>query len=137
MEPVDLLVGTSEADAATAVPAHRVARQHLELRIELGAVDVDARHIKRGVEVRTLPGSMPSRAGGELALFDEYDVCPALECEMVKEPCPHHPASDDHDPRMCSQGDLILVILEGARWRPPPRPRLCSPARGSHSRRRV
>src|SRR5215510_15693547 len=122
MEPVDLLVGTSKADAATAVPAHRVARQHLELRIELGAIDVDARHIERGVEVRTLPGSMPGRAGGKLTFLDEYDICPALECEMVEKPCPHHPTSDDHDPRMCSQGDLILVISEtstrdGARLR--------------------
>src|SRR6516165_431839 len=119
LAPVDLLVVTSEADAATAVPTHRVARQRLELRIELGAIDVDACHIERGVEVRTLPGSMPSRAGGKLALLDEYDVCPTLECEMVEDPCPHHPTSDDHDPRMCSQGDLILVILKGARWRPP------------------
>src|SRR5262249_44844190 len=116
------------------------ARQRLELRIEPSAVDVDARQIERGVEVRTLPGSMPSRAGGKLALLDEYDVCPTLECEMVEEPCPHHPASDDHDPRMGSQGDLLLVILRrrrDAQWPPPPGLRLCSPAQGSHCRRRV
>ena len=99
-EPVHLLVRQGEADAAAAMPAHRLAGQRLEPGIELGAVDMHLRHVERAVEMRALAGRMPGRARGQFALLDEDDVAPAFERQMVEEAGPHDPAADDHHPRM-------------------------------------
>ncbi len=50
--------------------------------------------------MRALAGRMPGGAGSELALFDEHDVAPAFERQMVGEANAHDAAADNDHPRM-------------------------------------
>jgi hypothetical protein len=100
MEPFDLLMRAREADAAAAVPADVLAGQLLQLGIQAHAVIMDLGHVVVGDEVRALPGRVPGGAGGQLALLDQQTVGPAFLRQVVEQAGAHHPAADDHDPRV-------------------------------------
>jgi hypothetical protein len=117
-EPLDLVVGGGQAKPAAAVPRHRLAGQLLKSGIELGAVKVDLRQVERAVEMRALAGRMPGRARGQLALFDQHHVAPALFAQVVGKTYPHDAAADDH--HLCmglhELAPLVLCALKGTRW---------------------
>ncbi len=99
-EPVHLLIRLGDAQAAAAMPGDRLAGQFLELGIELGPVDMNLRHVERAVEMRALAGRMPGRARCQFALFDEDDIAPAFEGQMIKQADTHDAAPDHNHARM-------------------------------------
>ena len=113
-EPVDLIVGDGQPDAAAAVPRHRDPGQRLELGIKLGAVDMHLGEIERAVEMRALAGGVPGRSRGQLSLLDQHDVAPSLLHQVIEEADAHDPAAHNDNPRLrlhfehCSRSLALL-----------------------------
>ena len=125
LEPMQLFVAARQPQAATAVPAYRVASQRLELRIELRAIHMQLRRIERADEMRALASRMPGRSRGQLALLDQHNVAPAFQRKVIQQPDAHDPAADDHHPRMRLHSILQFMSersdASAKRTRPPPR----------------
>ena len=106
-EPVHLLCRGRDADAAAAVPACRMARQLLKLGVKRIPIMVDLGHVVIANEGRALPGGVPSRTAGQLALLDQQDIRPPGFSEVVGQTYPHHATADDHHLRMGLHGALL------------------------------
>ena len=106
-----------QPQAAAAMPADRVAGERFEPRIKLGAIDMHLGHVERAVEMRALAGRMPGGARGEFALFDQHDVAPAFERQMIEQADAHDAAANDNYPRMRFHLESLTSCLRD-RWCP-------------------
>ena len=83
-QPVHLVFGVGQAERAAAMPGDRLAGFRLELPGVEADVVVDAfAEAEAGGRVGDLSGRMPGRAGGELGLFQQHHVRPALMGQVV------------------------------------------------------
>lgn len=105
-EPVHLFGGGGQTDAAAAVPAGRMAGQRLQSGVKTVAVMVDLGHVVIADERRALPGGMPGRAAGQLALLDQQHIRPAFFGKVIGQTHPHHAAADDHHLGLCLHASL-------------------------------
>jgi hypothetical protein len=110
-EPVDLLRGGGDAQAAGAVPGDVLAGQFLQLRVERVGVVVDLGHVVVADETRALAGRVPGGARGELALLDQHGVGPALQAQVIGQAGAHDAATDDADTRVALHGLFLLKRL--------------------------
>jgi hypothetical protein len=63
-----------------------------------------------------LPRRVPGRAGGQLGLFQQHDVAPALMGEMIGEPAAHDAAADDDDARVVGKTSDMGSSFSNVRW---------------------
>ena len=83
--PVDLVRGIGDAQAAATVPGAGLAGLVLEERVQLGTV---SRHLREAVvadRMRDLAGGVPGRTAGQFRLLQQQDVGFALLAEVIGE----------------------------------------------------
>ena len=105
-QPVELVVGIGDAQGAAVVEGDRLAGLRLDALVEIERVARHAAEPVAGHGVRDLSGRVPSRAGGELSLFDEHTVRPSFAGEVTGERATEDASADDHDARVGGQRSI-------------------------------
>ena len=113
LEVVQLRLVHREAQPAAAMPGHILPRHGLQLRIQRVSVVMDFRHVVIGDEAGALARRVPGGAGGQFPLFDQQGVRPPLLRQMIQQAAAHHPAADNHHPRMFSHGRSPFGVRAG------------------------
>ena len=96
LDPLEALLRRREHDAACHVKAGRLARQLLDLPVDLDRVLLELGDVRVAVDGVHPPGCVPGGTGGELGALDEHHVRPAELGEMVEDGAADH-AAPDHD----------------------------------------
>ncbi|CAB4750370.1 unannotated protein [freshwater metagenome] len=96
LEPAHALGSARELDATRELEPDVDATLLGNLRVHRDRVALECSHDGVVVDRVEPAGCMPTRSSGELGAFDEGDVGPALECEVVQDARPGN-ASTDHD----------------------------------------
>ena len=103
-EPVHLVLVARQANRSAAVPARVHAGLFFNVLVELDRVVVNLGHVEVADEVRDETGGMPCGARGQLVLFDEDGLGPALVGEEIEESDSHCATADDGDLYFFSHG---------------------------------
>ena len=96
-EPVQILLGQGETDAAAAMPTDVLTRQSFQIPVQGVAVFVNLGEIVVADQVGTLAGRVPGRTRSQLALLDQQDIAAALRRQVVEQADTHDAAADDDD----------------------------------------
>ena len=100
LEPVQFLVRGSKPQAAAAVPGYGLSRELFQLWIKLGAIEMHLGHVERAIELRALARRVPSGARSQFTLFDEHNIAPAFQRQVIKQANAHHAATNHNHPCM-------------------------------------
>ena len=96
LDPLEALLRRREHDPARHVQAGCLARQLLELPVDLDRVLLELRDVGIAVDGVHASRRVPGGPGGELGAFHEHHVGPAELGEMVEDRAADH-AAPDHD----------------------------------------
>ena len=97
VKPVEIRLLTRDANTARGMPAHVLAGLLFERRIETIPVVMDFGKVVVTNEARALPGCVPGRARGQLALLDQHDIGFAFLGKMIGKCHTHDAAPDNHN----------------------------------------
>ncbi len=96
-QPVHADLGVGQHQPAGQVDRAVLARDPLDLLVELDRVLLEPGHVRVAVERVHAAGRMPRRAGGQLPPLEEHHVGPACLGEVVEHAGAHDPTADDDD----------------------------------------
>ncbi len=99
LQAVELAGRRREHQAAVRVQPAGLARDGLDLAIQIDGVLLQPRDVGLAVEGVHAAGRVPGRAGGELALLEQQQVGPADLRQVVEHARAHYPTTDDHGSR--------------------------------------
>jgi hypothetical protein len=134
LQPVDALARPGEHDAAGDVHTAGLARDLLDLLVEIDRVLLQFRDVRVAVDRVHAAGGVPGRARGQLRALDQQHVFPAGLGQVIKNARADHAAADDDDFRMAFMRPPVLrieFIVPLIRWKPPNAP---PAARARHCR---
>ena len=97
VEPIEISLLARNADTARGVPTHILTGLFLERGIQPITVVMDLGEVVVADEAGALPGRVPGRARGQLALLNQHDVGLAFLSEVIRERHAHDAAPDNHD----------------------------------------
>ena len=98
VEPIKISLLARDANTARGVPAHILTGLFFERGIQPITVIMNLGEVVVTDEAGALPGCVPGRARGQLALLNQHDVGFAFLSEVIRERHPHDAAPDNHNP---------------------------------------
>src|SRR6185312_13588234 len=109
LQTVELSGCRCEHETAVRVQPTRLARQRLDLAVEVDRILLQLGDVRLAIERVHAAGCMPRRAGRELALLEEQNVLPADPGEVVKHAGADHPTPDDDGSRGTLHAPMITL----------------------------
>ena len=96
LQPVESLLAVGQNHATREVQAAVLARDLLDLAIQLDRVLLQAGDVGVAVQGVERPGGVPGRPRGQLPPFEQHDIGPARLGEVVQHAAPDHATADHH-----------------------------------------
>ncbi len=99
LQAVELARGRRQHQSAVGMQAAGLARERLDLPVQVDGVLLQARDVRLAVEGVHAAGGVPGGAGGQLALLQQQHVGPADLGQVIEHARPDHAAADHDRPR--------------------------------------